>query len=285
MEIVTLKPLIHRNQENIGIFFKHSQQLILIIKKLLGVKWSQTHKCWYLPLSKENHIAITNSIGKVAKIDNSLLKVFLEKRKQVVATIVTIQKNATEKPISHTPAFKLSPVNRGALERFIEQLKLKAYSPATIKTYRNEFMQLLQLLKTKPVSELSPTDLRRYMLYAMEKEGIKENTAHSRLNALKFYFEQVLGREKFFWEIPRPKKPQQLPKLLNEDELRKLFNALSNKKHKAMLFTAYSAGLRVSEIVQLKLKHIDSSRMQIFVERAKGKKDRYVNLSLFCLIF
>jgi len=70
-----------------------------------------------------------------------------------------------------------------------------------------------------------------------------------------------------------------LPKLLNEHELAKLFNAIQNKKHKAMLFTAYSAGLRLSEIVNLKLCDIDSHRMQIFVERAKGKKDRYVNLS------
>ncbi len=96
---------------------------------------------------------------------------------------------------------------------------------------------------------------------------------------MKFYFEQVLGREKFFWEIPRPKKPLLLPKLLNEKELGKLFNCLTNKKHKAMLFTTYSAGLRVSEIVNLKIKDIDSQRMQIFISKAKGKKDRYANLS------
>src|SRR5690606_3926077 len=70
-----------------------------------------------------------------------------------------------------------------------------------------------------------------------------------------------------------------LPKLLNEDELGRLFNALANKKHKAMLFTAYSAGLRVSEVVNLKIADIDSQRMQIFIACAKGKKDRYVNLS------
>jgi len=70
-----------------------------------------------------------------------------------------------------------------------------------------------------------------------------------------------------------------LPKLLNEAELVKLFNSLPNKKHKAMLFTAYSAGLRVSEIVALKIRDIDSKRMQLFIEKAKGKKDRYVNLS------
>jgi site-specific recombinase XerD len=178
-----------------------------------------------------------------------------------------------------SPAWRLSPENREALQKFVQHLKLKAYSTSTIKTYRNELLQLLQLLKQKPVHDLKPDDIKRYMVYCMEKEGIKEATAHSRINAIKFYFEKVLGREKFFWEIPRPKKAMQLPKLLNEEDLQKLFNALQNKKHKAMLFTAYSAGLRVSELVNLKLTHIDSSRMQIFIERAKGKKDRYVNLS------
>ena len=66
---------------------------------------------------------------------------------------------------------------------------------------------------------------------------------------------------------------------MGEKEIGKLFNALDNKKHKAILFTAYSAGLRVSEVVNLQLKDIDSDRMQIFIERAKGKKDRYVMLS------
>ncbi len=88
-----------------------------------------------------------------------------------------------------------------------------------------------------------------------------------------------MNREKFFWEIPRPKKPSILPKVLGEDELRKLFNAITFKKHKAILFTAYSAGLRVSEVVNLQLKHIDRSRMQLLIEKSKGKKDRYVGLS------
>ena len=85
--------------------------------------------------------------------------------------------------------------------------------------------------------------------------------------------------EKFFWKIPRPKKHLILPKLLNEKELGRLFNSIENRKHKTMLFTAYSAGLRVSEIVNLKIKDIDSTRMQIFIQKSKGKKDRYVNLS------
>ena len=174
---------------------------------------------------------------------------------------------------------KNHPVNQKALQQYLEYLQLKAYSGSTIKTYKNEFIALLQILKSKNVNGLSGDDLKRYMLFCTNKLHLSENSLHSRLNALKFYFEQVLKREKLFIEIPRPKKPLLLPKLLNEEELRKLFNALTNKKHKAMLFTAYSAGLGVSEIVNLKLSHIDSNRMQMFIEKAKGKKDRYVNLS------
>ncbi|MCY7292463.1 MAG: site-specific integrase [Ferruginibacter sp.] len=289
MEIVILKALLHRNNECIGIYFDKHAVLEKIIRKQPGVKWSQTNRCWYIPLTQEGYALLVSDLKSTATINNNALKAYLQKKKAVTATVapkVVATPQGTEgkttehkKPVALTPAFTLSTANLTALDSFVQRLKLKAYSASTIRTYRNEFLQLLQLLKNKPVDKLTPDDLKRYMVYAMEKEGISENTAHSRLNALKFYFEQVLGQEKFFWEIPRPKKPQQLPKLLNEDEIRRLFNSLVNKKHKAMLFTAYSAGLRVSEIVQLKIADIDSKRMQIFIARAKGKKDRYVNLS------
>lgn len=279
---VSLKPLHHRGKENIAICYPNNNAINNVVRKLKDVKWSQTNKCWYLLLSEASYKAIADTLKPVAEIDDSLLKQYLEKKKQVERTEISPATSATTNRkliVPASPAWKLSKENLKALELLVQHLKLKAYSASTIKTYRNEFLQLLQLLKKKPVYELTVEQLKRYMVYAMEKQGISENTAHSRLNALKFYFEQVLGREKFFLEIPRPKKPVILPKLLNETELGKLFRALSNKKHKAMLFTIYSAGLRVSELANLKIGDIDSQRMQIFIARAKGKKDRYVNLS------
>jgi site-specific recombinase XerD len=118
----------------------------------------------------------------------------------------------------------------------------------------------------------------------MEKEGLTENTAHSRINALKFYFEKVLGREKFFWEIPRPKKRIELPKVFNKDEIAAIINHTKNIKHKTMLMLAYSAGLRVSEVVSLRTYDIDSKRMIIQIRQAKGKKDRIASLSPVLLI-
>lgn len=280
MLTITLKPLQHRNAECIGIFYTGNQQITKAVKMLKGAKWSQTNKCWYLPLNKNNYAAICKAIGSNAKINNSQLRSYLEKKKEIVSALPTAQKvTATKKTVNPALLYKLSKNNAQALAKFLQHLQLKSYSASTIRTYQNEFCQLLQILKDTDVTTLTPDHLKRYMVYTMEKEGISENTAHSRLNALKFYFEQVLGREKFFWEIPRPKKPLQLPNIMGEKELAALFNAIANKKHKAILFTAYSAGLRVSETVNIKQRDIDSDRMQIKIQNSKGKKDRFVNLS------
>ena len=279
MHHVALKPSFHRNQDVIGIAAPYIHELDMAIRKLKGVRWSQTNKFWYLPLNRQSHRAIVSALQPLATIDETLLKTYVQKKRAVASTIVSASKTKQNSVfLQPLPAIVWKP-NVESLRRFIEQLKLKAYSASTIKTYHNEFLQLLQLLKKKAVNDLTPEDLRRYFVYCFEKLKLSENTLHSRINAIKFYFEQVLKKEKFFWEIPRPKKPLILPKLLNETELVKLFNAMINKKHKAMLFTAYSAGLRVSEVVNLKIADIDSKRMQIFIQRAKGKKDRYVNLS------
>jgi site-specific recombinase XerD len=220
-----------------------------------------------------------------ATIDNSALQVYLQTKKKVAATLpqpaaaLTDYKTVAKRPLALSPAWQLCSSNLAALESFVQLLQLKAYSKSTITTYRNEFIQLLKLLKQKPVDALTVEDLKRYMSHILVKERISESTAHSRLNALKFYFEQVLGREKFFWEIPRPKKPQKLPKVISEEKILEGLLKVPNLKHKTLLLLAYSAGMRVSEVVSLQVTDINSDRMQININDAKGKKDRVVTLS------
>lgn len=289
METVILKYLAHKEGDHIGINFPDLAELNRAVRKIKNARWSRTHRCWYVPLQKENHRAILDAFSGLAAIEQGALRTYLEDRKKGKLPSPPPVPARPEKPVA-VPAFpkkpvavnrdnKIYPVNAHVLADMKQHLVLKAYSPSTRKTYLNEMAQLLQTIAALPADALTPDHLKRYLVYCFEKLQLSENTLHSRINAMKFYYEQVLHREKFFWEIPRPKKPIQLPKLLNENELAALFNALTNKKHKAMLFTAYSAGLRVSEIVNLKIADIDSKRMQILVERAKGKKDRYVNLS------
>ncbi|HEY8689349.1 MAG TPA: tyrosine-type recombinase/integrase [Chitinophagaceae bacterium] len=286
METVTLKAFFHNEMECIGIFSGENATLNTIFQKKAGARWSRTHKCWYMPCTKKNYEMLANALSGKAILQTDLLKQYLENKKnKTVQPLAYKNKSVAKQETKKTPApaskqiHTLSKENSEALQQFHQQLILKSYSASTIRTYTNEFVQFLNTINNVPAYEFSTARIKDYLQYCFEKLKLSENTLHSRMNALKFYYEQVLKKEKFFWEIPRPKKPMILPKLLNETELGKLFNALTNRKHKAMLFTAYSAGLRVSEIVNLKISDIDSKRMQIFIERAKGKKDRYVNLS------
>jgi site-specific recombinase XerD len=177
----------------------------------------------------------------------------------------------------------IGAANAEQLMRMTEQLRMKAYSPNTIRTYQQEFSCLLRLLGEHKVQYISEEQVRRYILYCI-RQGISENGLHSRINALKFYFEQVLGREKFFIAIPRPKKPLQLPRFFNQAEVLAIIRSVQNTKHRVMLMVSYGAGLRVSEVVRLKTTDIDGKRMCILVKAAKGKKDRIVMLSPALLI-
>ena len=97
--------------------------------------------------------------------------------------------------------------------------------------------------------------------------------------ALRFFYHQTLGIDPTFLNIPPRKKVQQLPEILSTDEVERLLSALTNQKHRTVLMSAYAAGLRLSEIVNLKLTDIDSKRMMIRVRQGKGSKDRYTILS------
>ncbi len=276
MQTINLSLQMHKGNERIFAVYPYDAHLNKILKQIPGAQYSASMHSWHLPPAKQTVQLLAVKVKAVAQLNVQQLKQQLITKKQLpLVAPVSGQQAESAKPA----LIVVSPANQQAFYRYEETLILKAYSPSTIKTYRNEFYQLLKALKTKPVQELTTNEIRRYFYYCIEHYKLSEATLNSRINAVKFYFEQVLAREKMFVELPRPKKHLQLPKLLNEEELKKLFNAIENRKHKAMLFTAYSAGLRVSEIVHLKIAHIDSRRMQIFVERAKGKKDRYVNLS------
>lgn len=296
MEKIILKAFNHRNAQQIAICFNNNSKLNSTLKKEVGARWSQTYKCFYVSLNRQNYEKIKSTFHDTAEIDHTALSAYLKNRKSqqgkmtdpVTAPLTEnnpgfeLEKKpvmAVTRPVLFYKKNAIYEVNARVLPLMQERLLLKAYSPSTIRTYLQEMSQLLQQLKEIPADDLTVNHLKRYFVYCYEKLHLRENTLHSKINALKFYYEQVLGREKFFWEIPRPKKQLILPKVLGEDELSRLFKALENKKHKAILFTAYSSGLRVSEVVHLKLSDIDSDRMQIFVSRGKGKKDRYVMLS------
>ncbi len=278
MPEIQLKPLFHRGAEQIGIVFKKDQTVNDVLKKIKGIKWSQTYGCWYLGLTKEAYHTIIEQLKDYATIKTDSLKAYLEKKKKVVAIKeASGQKNTvTAKSISN---YAIADENLIQLGLFVKTLQLKAYSANTIRLYKDEMMLLLRLLGAKPVKQLKPEHIKSYLLWLLQKKKHTESKVHTTLNAIKFYFEQVLNNPKIFIGIPRPKKRVQLPTVHSAGEVKKILKAKVNVKHQTALMAGYAGGLRVSEIVKLKLRDIDSARMVIYIRAAKGKKDRQVPLS------
>ena len=234
----------HKNANVIWVMFPKDHHLIKILKEKTKPKWSNTKRSWYV---------VDNNFNR---------KIF----------------NIEEKIVGKEVFFKIAPINEKALQDLIDQLKLRSFSQNTIKTYTVEFAQLLYILKDVSVEKLTPEKLKSYFLYCINEQNISDNHLHSRINAIKFYFEKVLHKEQMFFDIPRPKKPLLLPKALNTEEVRKIIEITENPKHKLIIQLAYGMGLRVSEIINIKIEDIDSVTMRVLVSQAKGKKDRYVNL-------
>lgn len=180
--------------------------------------------------------------------------------------------------LSSSAIEQLGDANQIALKNFIDVLYLKRYSEHTIKTYISELYQLLKLLKGKSIDDMTAEQIKAYLLYCHHSLKLSENAIHSKMNAIKFYFEKVLLQPKIFIAIPRPKKPSLLPKSLSKREISKMLGTIHNIKHQLIFKLCYGLGLRVSEIVNLKIADIDSDAMRVLVQNAKGKKDRYVML-------
>jgi len=289
LPLVIIGGLLHRNKEWISISCKKDFSINKIIRAITNNTFSASNNCWLVPFTKENFDLLYNNLKPIAKIDsNQLLEYRKNKtaREQLKLASLGRLKNQEQFFKIQAPIpdlFKINEVNKNVLTQVQQHLQLKAYSINTRKTYLNEIAQFLITLKNHKAENITPNRLKDYLEYCIKELRLSENTLHSRINALKFYYEQVLGKQKFFHEIPRAKKPYKLPNVLSEKEIVTLFKTLKNTKHKAILFTAYSAGMRVSEVVSLKIRNIDSERMQIKIEGAKGKKDRYVNLSIVLL--
>lgn len=282
LPVVELNGTFHKKKEWVALKFEKNYNIQSIIKTIPEWRYSDSNKAWLIPLSKENCNLIISKLTTHAVINTALLKEYLLHKKNLTKQKTEGKNYKEQLKLQEAPIpsdVRIHDVNKHILPKVQQHLQLKAYSISTRKTYLNEIAQFLQTIKSKPADEFTPQRIMDYLQYCYVTLKLSENTLHSRTNALKYYYEKVLGREKFFWEIPRAKKPYQLPNVLAEQEIVRLFNAITNLKHKAILFTAYSAGMRVSEVVSLKIADIDSNRMQIKIEAAKGKKDRMVNLS------
>jgi site-specific recombinase XerD len=172
------------------------------------------------------------------------------------------------------------PSNQKILETYLRILQQKRYSSNTIKTYTSYFTQFQEYFGNDHLHHVSTEQINSYILELVNKSGISPSQQNQRINSIKFYYEKVLGREKEYYKIERPRKERKLPTVLTKREVQQILENIKNVKHKCILTTIYSAGLRRSELINLKVSDIDSKRGLIKIRGSKGKKDRYTLLSV-----
>ena len=162
-------------------------------------------------------------------------------------------------------------------------MEVKRYSENTIVTYCS-FLDKVQKDLNTPLFRLSEKDLYNYLYKKINGEKISRSTQKQLVNALRLYFIEVLNLEtNFHFLLPR-KSDFVVPEVLSKNEVRQILIQVKNLKHKAILALLYSSGLRIGEVINLKMNHIDSERMTIIVKGGKGVKDRLVPLSENLLI-
>jgi len=161
--------------------------------------------------------------------------------------------------------------------RLIDQLKLRNYSARTIQSYVGVVGGLARFYGTPP-DRLDQARIQAYLVHRID-EGLAWSSLNVAVCALRFFYHRVLGWGPLQLSIPPRKREVHLPEVLSGAELERLFAAAGNRKHRALLMTAYAGGLRVGELVRLRLEHLDSDRMLLRVVQGKGKKDRLTLLS------
>ncbi|NJL15027.1 MAG: tyrosine-type recombinase/integrase [Microscillaceae bacterium] len=240
-----------------------------IIKTTKTRYYDKGRKCW--------RILNQNSIreGLISRLETA--KIAVEVSPEVKHNVVREGKYSQVKQ-NEDWVMTLPADLQAVMMQYTDALMLRQYSWNTIKNYRFALKEYCEAFGKQHPERISPDEAKQWLTRQV-KEGWREASLVTMICALRFYYIQIQRRKDWEFHLPFPRRAETLPKVLNLSEVQALFDAVDNLKHKMMLLMGYAAGLRVSEVVSMRLKDIDSQRMVIHIKAAKGKKDRCVMLS------
>lgn len=272
---ITIRHLLIKKENKIGIKFYPDKVVQALIKQLPDVKWSNKYGMAYIANTPNNLSRIYNSFKGVAWVDGK----YFYRNKPLKKTVI----KANLVSINAFRLRKLPAGYRPCPPEYLQKLELKKYSINTAKIYVYYFEAFINFYRNFALLDINEEHIRAFISYQ-----INLNKSHSTLNqiinSIKFYYEIVLSMPNRFYDIERPHAKEKLPEVLDKSEIIQIINHTNNIKHKCILSVIYSAGLRVSELLNLMITDIDSKRMVIRVADSKGGKDRYTLLSNTVLI-
>jgi site-specific recombinase XerD len=267
LPIITLSKASHREKNQIFIGFKHDWTLIDVVKHLPEAKWSATKKSWYIKNNPANLRKVLDVFKGHAYVDTS--QIFNSKVPKKTSIIKRTKR----------PELNLSTEQRTLLNNFYKYLLGKRYSKSTIDTYSFFMGEFISFHHEKVINDLTVKDVEAFIETVFIKRNYSVSTQRQFISAVKqfiiFYPDTGISN----LSLTRPKKSRKLPVVLSQNEVIDLIRHTPNLKHRAIITLLYSCGLRISELLNLKLTDINIDRMQLAVANSKGRKDRYVSLA------
>lgn len=265
LPVISIKMEGLKNQDFIFISFKYNEELISVIKQTKRFRWSVSKRCWYLPFSNSNLDLIHQIFGAITIInmDQSICQ-------------------ASKQPIKKINRV-ISEHNKEIIRGYVSYLRGKRYSESTIKTYFTFMADFFDFVNLIPLEKISNRDVELFIEKVFIPRNYSISTHRQFISALKLFvvFYPVIRIDNLI--LHRPKKSRLLPTILSNEEIISILRCTKNLKHRAIIAMIYSAGLRISELLNLKLNHIDIQRRQIMVKNSKGRKDRNVILAQSCI--
>jgi site-specific recombinase XerD len=252
--------------------FPRISHLEEVIRRMSGAYFSKAHRAYALPAHNTNRLLLEQMAQKLG----------LEWINEATETLWRGAESETAqsrqlREVLHRLNHDIPIQARPYALALKDMLLAKNYSGNTIRTYVGAFLHFLGSMGYPNPDEITRRQIISHLAKMAEK-GLKSSSLHSLVNALKFYYSEVLLRSDFAIEIPRAKKEQPLVETLTLEECIALFGQLTNPKHKLLLLLAYGTGMRLSELVHLRWEHIRWAEHKILVKSGKGKKDRMVTL-------
>lgn len=267
---VRLEHLVHATEHCIAIAFPYNTELIAAAKKA-GARWSSTHKRWYTPNTPQHLRTIFQAFKGLAWVDTTAL--FNKPTPRA-----TTKGKASAQPAKPAQAAP-NPEQQEALAAMLRKLEIARYSPRTIEAYLNATKHFFLYFPAKHPGDIRTEDIEAYQHYMATERKVSNSHLNQVVNAVRYYYLNVLGDAKRVTFIERPRQERKLPTVLSELEVAALLRAVDNLKHRCILMLIYSAGLRLSELVGLEIRDLANDRQQLMVRGGKGTKDRITLLS------
>lgn len=261
---VEIKPLKYKGKSQIGLYFKYDVQ-IKNLAKSQGFEFSNSNRCWYKENGGENLATLLEILQGKAEI--MLTKDSLEEFKNTT----NLKRD-------------LSDGMQQEILTFQKYLQTRRYSSKTIEVYVNLAELFLGYFKGKTITEITNADVERFNYEIIIKRNYSSSMQRQLSAVIKVLFKTQNGIQLSLANLPKPRREFNLPQVLSQEEILAIISNIENIKHRAMISLLYAAGLRISELIRLKIADIDSDRMLIRIIQAKRNKDRYVALSEKILI-